>query len=76
MTKRKQDKEETESDAPGNQHEDNISDISKGATHAPRKKRAKTRSSVSVTIEATTKLDKEDAQRLQRQRETLIAQGL
>ena len=75
MTKRKQDKEEAENDAPDNQHEDNISDVSKESTHAPREKRAKTRSNVSVTIEATTKLDKEKAQKLQRQRETLIAQG-
>ena len=75
MTKRKQDKEETENDAPGNQREDNVCDVSKGSTRAPRKKRVKARSNVSVTIEATTKLDKENAQKLQRQRETLIAQG-
>ena len=43
MTKRK-DKEETENNAPDNQHDDNISDISKESTHEPRKKKAKTRS--------------------------------
>ena len=50
MTKRK-DKEETENNAPDkdNQHDDNISDISKESTYEPRKKKAKTRSSVSVT---------------------------
>ena len=77
MTKRKQEKEEVENDSPENaQLLDTISEISKESTYAPRKKRTKTRNNVSVTIEVMTRLDKENAQKLQRQRETLIAQGV
>merc|ERR1711871_333071 len=55
---------------------DTISEISKESTYLPRKKRTKTRNNVSVTIEVMTRLDKENVQKLQRQRETLIAQGI
>ena len=77
MTKRRQEKGEVENDSPGNdQTLDDISEISKESTCLPKRKRAKTRDNVSVTIEVMTRLDKENVQKLQRQRETLIAQGI
>ena len=75
MTKRRQEKEEVENAAPDNSHVDIMSEISQEST-LPKKKRPKTRNSVSVTIEVMTKLDKDNIQKLQRQRETLIAQGI
>ena len=77
MTKRRQEKGEVENDSPGNdQMLDDISEISKESTCLPKRKRTKTRDNVSVTIEVMTRLDKENVQKLQRQRETLIAQGI
>ena len=75
MTKRKQEKEEVENAAPDNSHFDIMSEISQEST-LPKKKRPKTRNNVSVTIEVMTKLDKDNIQKLQRQRETLLAQGI
>ena len=77
MTKRRQEKGEVENDSPENEQLlDDISEISKESTYLPKKKRTKTRNNVSVTIEVMTRLDKENVQKLQRQRETLIAQGI
>ena len=79
MTKRRQEKGEVENDSPENEQLlllDDISEISKESTCLPKKKRTKTRNNVSVTIEVMTRLDKENVQKLQRQRETLIAQGI
>ena len=77
MTKRRQGKGEVENDSPENEQLlDDISEISKESTYLPKKKRTKTRNNVSVTIEVMTRLDKENVQKLQRQRETLIAQGI
>ena len=77
MTKRRQEKGEVENDSPENEQLlDDISEISKESTRLPKKKRAKARNNVSVTIEVMTRLDKENVQKLQRQRETLIAQGV
>ena len=77
-TKRKLEEEMAENMTPDNQHVDDVSDVSKGSTPTPKKKRAKTRNNASVTIEVEviTKLDKDNVQKLQRQRETLVAQGI
>ena len=55
---------------------DDISETSKESTCLPKKKRTKARGDASVAIEAMTRLDKESVQKLQRRRETLIAQGV
>ena len=75
MTKRKLEKELTENAAPESRQMDDVSEISKESMKEPKRRKTKTRDDASATIEVIAKLDKESIQKLQRQRETLIAQG-